>query len=81
MTDRLDLTRHARARRQAAWAAGHDHAARLDKAGHFAPPEEWGKYEKYLFLRGVADYCNALGRDLAGLDARPAPPAVALEGR
>lgn len=80
MTNPLDITRAGIARRDAIWAAGRERAVALGRAGHLTPPVDLDPYGQYLWLKGIADYCTATGRDLAGLDARPAAPVAALVG-
>lgn len=79
MADPLDLTRAARERRQQVWQAGYDHAARLDKAGHFAPPADHDAYEQYLYMIGISNYLTAQARERGHLDAPVSGPVQALE--
>jgi hypothetical protein len=76
------VTLAARQRRQACWQAGHDAAARLDKAGHFASGDPtYDAYDEYLYLIGVSNYLTAKARDLAHIDGHLTGEVIALHGQ
>ncbi len=66
-----DISRAARAARQAAWQAGWDWAGheRLVKAA-LGACDGLDDAGRYLFLIGVANALTSAARDLAGLDER-----------